>query len=224
MNVGAPRPRAIVFDLDGTLADTRGDIAQACNHALTAVGRPVLSVDAVARFVGDGARLLVARALGTSAEDPLAREAFEHFDAFYAAHAADLSGWMPGARESVDACRRHGVRVALATNKPRGATLALVHALELSSYLDAIVAGGDGPLKPDPAPVLGALAPLGVSPADAWMVGDGPQDITAGRAAGVWTLGVLGGFATEGALREAGPAWVLRSLRDFPELLDSVLS
>jgi phosphoglycolate phosphatase len=214
-----PRPRAIVFDLDGTLADTKHDIAAACNHALASVGRPPLAVDVIAAFVGDGARALVARALGLSIGDPLTADAFATFSSYYAEHSADLSGWMPGARDALDASRDLGLLVALATNKPRSATVPLVAALGMTAYFDAIYAGGDGPLKPDPAAITGALAPMGVSPRDAWVVGDGPQDIRAGAGAGAFTVAVKGGFASESALREAKPHVLLGSLVELPALL-----
>ena len=82
-----------------------------------------------------------------------------------------------------------------------------------------VVAGGDGPLKPDPAPIRAALDPLGVRPSDAWVVGDGPQDIAAGKAAGAETVAVLGGFGVEAEIREAGPDHVIASLHGLAALL-----
>jgi phosphoglycolate phosphatase len=212
--------RAIVFDLDGTLADTRLDIAAACNHALVALGRAPQSVDAIVGFVGDGSRTLVARAFELPTDDPVVREAFEIFSTFYAEHAADHSSWMPGARDALEACAH--LPLALATNKPRSATLPLLEALGVTHRFRAVVAGGDGPLKPDPAAIRAALAPLGVAPEDAWVVGDGPQDIGAGRAAGTWTVGVLGGFASDSALRNARPDRILPSLSHLAALLHEV--
>ena len=212
-------PKAVVFDLDGTLADTRLDIAAACNHALTSVGRQAKTVDEVVAFVGDGSRVLVARALGLPEDDAVTATAFASFSAYYAAHAADHATWMRGAREALEACEHAGVQLALATNKPRSATLPLLDALGITARFKVVVAGGDGPLKPDPASIRAAVGPLGVPPEAAWVVGDGPQDIGAGRAAGAWTVAVLGGFAQEAALREAGPHYVLESLAGFAALL-----
>jgi len=210
-------PRAIVFDLDGTLADTRLDIAAACNHALGCVGRGGRSVEEIAGMVGDGARALVARALGLATNDPLTDETLGHFNAYYPAHAADHATWMPGAREALDACAH--LPLAVATNKPRAATVPLLEALGLAPRFKVVVAGGDAPLKPDPAGILAALAALGVRPDEAWIVGDGPQDIGAGKAAGAVTVAVLGGFGREAALREARPDRLLPSLHALPELL-----
>jgi len=213
-------PRAVVFDLDGTLADTRLDIAAACNHALTSLGRPARSVDEISLLVGDGARALVSRAFGHPPDDPRTDEAVGMFNEYYRRHPAAHVRWMPGAREALLACG--AVPVALATNKPRAVTVPLLEALGLGARFRAVVAGGDGPLKPDPSSIHAALAPLGVAAEDAWVVGDGPQDVGAGRAAGAWTVGVLGGFLSERALRDARPDRVLQSLHDFAKLLAEV--
>jgi HAD superfamily hydrolase (TIGR01509 family) len=210
------RPSAIVFDLDGTLADTREDIAAGCNHALVAMGRAPLPVSEIAKFVGDGGQSLVARAFGLSPEDPLVARALAAYNGYYVDHPANV-GWMPGAREALDACA--GIPLALATNKGRLTTLRVLRALDLESRFGTVVAGGDGPLKPDPAAIVAALAPLGVAAKDAWVVGDGPQDIGAGRAAGAYTIAVTGGFAREDVLRAALPDRVLASLHELPALL-----
>jgi len=212
-------PRAVVFDLDGTLADTRVDIAAACNHVLISLGRRPRSVDDISGFVGDGARLLLARALDTSPTGPLLDGALARFHDYYPHHAADHAAWMPGAREALDACAALSLPLSLATNKPRNATLPLLDALGMGSRFRVIVAGGDGPLKPDPAAIRSALGPMGVEPHDAWVVGDGPQDIGAGKAAGAWTVAVLGGFASEERLRAERPDRVIASLHDLIELL-----
>ncbi len=215
-------PRAIVFDLDGTLADTRRDIAAACNHALTAVGRPTLPVEVVAGYVGDGARMLLARALGVGAADPLVDAAMPHWSEYYVAHVADFSSLMPGVQEALGACAP--LQLALATNKPRAATVALLDALGLSGRFQSVFAGGDGPMKPDPRVIHQALLPLGVHARDAWVVGDGPQDVGAGKGAGAETVAVLGGFGKESDLRSSEPSLVITSLFELPQLLELALS
>jgi phosphoglycolate phosphatase len=228
--------RAILFDLDGTLIDSRQDIARSCNFALASVGRPPLDVDVIGGFVGDGARALLARALGFSTPDETPEEAprtlaraLAAFEEFYAAHGAEHTTWMRGARESLETLSDRPV--AIVTNKPRAATLAVLDALGARRLFCAIVAGGDGPLKPDPRAVTMALdrihriegtdaGPRGdLEPADAWMIGDGPQDVLAGRAAGCRTIGVRGGIASESALLAAEPDVVLGSLLELPALV-----
>ncbi len=210
-----PRALAVLFDLDGTLVDSRRDIALACNFGLQAVGRPPLEEEDIVGYVGDGSRVLMARALGMAPEDaassPVFARAFEQFNAFYASHAGH-STWMPGAKEAVEALVDRPL--GLVTNKPRAAALAVLDALGVRQRFSAIVAGEDAPLKPDPGSIRAALErmPADVRAADAWMVGDGPQDILAGRAAGCVTVGVRGGFATEAALADARPDATLDSL------------
>jgi phosphoglycolate phosphatase len=210
-------PKGIVFDLDGTLADTRLDVAAACNHGLVCVGRAPLSSDLIGTFVGDGARVLMSRALGLEPDNPVTSDALGHFHTYYGAHPATFSRLMPGAAEVLDACA--ALPLAVVTNKPRAPTVPLIQALGLAPHLKALVAGGDGPLKPDPAPLLAALARMGVAANDCWMVGDGPQDVRAGRAAGMTTVGVLGGFAQEAALRASEPDVIVPSLFGLVELM-----
>lgn len=217
--------RAIVFDLDGTLVDSRGDIAAACNHALATLGRMALPETEIAQFVGDGSRILLARALRLDPLDP--REegeidiALVAFNRYYAAHPATYSRWMPGAREVLTALS--SLPLALATNKPRGATMALLEALGAVTFFRTIVAGGDGPLKPNPHAIRAALAPLDVAPHDAWVVGDGVQDVGAARAAGAVSIAVLGGFASDETLRASSPDVILSAIRDLPPLVARAL-
>jgi 2-phosphoglycolate phosphatase len=217
------KPRAIVFDLDGTLIESRGDIAAACNHALEASGRAALPVEIVRTYVGDGARMLVARAFGLSPDaDPDADEvsrALAHFHAYYQAHPVKYTHLLPGASEVLAALDAAGIAVALATNKPRKTTLLVLDALGLTSRFGAIAAGGDGPLKPHPFAVELVLRQLGIDPRDAWMVGDGPQDVGAGKAAGTTTIGVLEGFVEPARLRDAKPDLVLATLHELLPLL-----
>lgn len=215
------KPRAVLFDLDGALIDSRGDIAAACNHALVAAGRPPLPDATIAGFVGDGARALLARAFGIARDAPDMERHVADWSAYYAAHPVDRTTWMPGAREALDALRARGARIGLATNKLRAVTLAIVRALGVESLFDAIWAGGDGALKPAPDCVRALTAALGVGAGETWLVGDGVQDVGAANAAGCASIAVLGGFHAEEKLRAAGPTIVLASMRDLVPLYDS---
>jgi phosphoglycolate phosphatase len=210
-------PRAIVFDLDGTLVDSRRDIAAACNHALVASGRAELPESTIAGFVGDGARVLLSRAFGVDAASETIDRALVPFNRYYATHAAVFSRWMPGAQEVLAALAH--LPLAIATNKPREATMALLDALGVSSLFASIVCGGEGPLKPSPEAIVRALAPTGVSPPDAWVVGDGVQDIGAAKAAGATSVAVLGGFTAEEKLRAAAPDAVIGGLAELLPLI-----
>ncbi|HWL87244.1 MAG TPA: HAD-IA family hydrolase [Polyangiaceae bacterium] len=214
-------PGAVIFDLDGTLIDSRTDIAATCNHALITHGRAPLPADRIRTFVGDGARLLLSRAFALAPDSPDLEAPLAAFHAFYLAHPVVHTTLLPGAPEALDACRDAGAKRILVTNKPHETTLRVLDVLGLQSTFDAIRGGGNGPLKPNPFALLAALEQVGVAPARAWMVGDGPQDIGAGKAARcAATIGVLEGFVDPARLHAAGPDVVLRSLHEFPALLD----
>jgi len=204
------RPEAVAFDLDGTLIDSRLDIAAACNHVLASEGRPPLDVKVIATFVGDGVRALVSRAFAMPLESP-ALDALERaFVERYAAHAVEQTTWMPGALDAMDALR--GTPLAVVTNKARAVTLAILDALDAGGRFAFVYAGGDGPLKPRPEPVLAVGRALAVPVEALWVVGDGDQDLLSARAAGAVAIGVLGGFGTEARLRASRPDALLPSL------------
>jgi phosphoglycolate phosphatase len=212
------RPAAILFDLDGTLVDSKRDIAEALNAALAAVDRRTLPLEDVARMIGDGARMLCARGLGEEASDAaLLERTLDAFHVAYRAHPCIHTTLLPGADEALalDAKR------ALVTNKPRAVTLLLLEHLGVLGAFDAIYAGGDGPLKPAPDGVQKVLATLGVPASLAWLVGDGPQDVLAGRAAGCFTIAVPG-IAEQEHVLAANPDRVIASLHELAPLLRAV--
>jgi 2-phosphoglycolate phosphatase len=210
-------PRAVAFDLDGTLIDSRLDIAAACNHVLASRGRAPLEPDVIATFVGDGVRALVSRAFGLPMASPEVDPLERAFVARYAAHPADHTTWMPGALDALAAL--DGTPVALLTNKARAVTLAVLDALGASTRFAFVYAGGDGPLKPRPEPVVAVAHALAVPVEELWVVGDGEQDLLSARAAGAVAIAVLGGFGAEAKLREARPDAVLGSLAELAPLL-----
>jgi phosphoglycolate phosphatase len=210
-------PRAIAFDLDGTLIDSRRDIAAACNHALVAAGRPPLPLDVIITFVGDGVRALVARAFGLSDDDPALDPHVAATIAYYEAHPVDGTVFLPGALEALDAADH--LPVALVTNKARPVTLAVLDGLGVRGRFAFVYAGGDGPLKPSAEPVVACARALTIDVRSLWVVGDGDQDVRAARAAGAVAVGVLGGFTQEEKLRAADPDVVLAAIGDLPRLL-----
>lgn len=177
------------FDLDGTLVDTAPDLAHAANHALALAGRPALPVAQVARFVGGGARLMLARALAATSDDAaenaaLTERFFPDLIACYADHIADRSRPYAGVADALDRLRDAGARLAVCTNKREHLARALIAALGWEERFVAIV-GGDsaGALKPDPAPLAAMVARAGGG--RTLFVGDSDNDTRAARALGL---------------------------------------
>jgi len=197
-------PRALLFDLDGTLVDSVPDLAAALAILLAERGRPPLGIAAVTAMVGDGAAKLVERALAASGAGgtPLG-PALDRFLALYEANATRLTRVYDGVPEGLGALADAGWRLALCTNKPERATRAVLEALGLAPHF-AVVLGGDSlpTRKPDAGPLLAALDRLGVAPSRAAMVGDHANDVLAARNAG--TAAILArygyGAATLGSL------------------------
>ncbi len=179
---------ALVFDLDGTLIDSRADIAAAVNHTLSRLGYATLPLEQVMGYVGDGAGHLIMRAAGLPSDSPELQTMLDQFLEYYTAHAADQTAWMPGALASLDALAMYPL--AVCTNKPRATTLAVLGAFGALGRFASIVAGGDLPaLKPDPLPLLEIAKQLHCAPTELVVVGAGPQDIEAGKRAGAYTIG-----------------------------------
>jgi phosphoglycolate phosphatase len=211
-------PRAVVFDLDGTLLDTRGDIAFALNAALQHTGRAPMSVDEIIRNVGDGARTLCARSLSLPENDPAVDVLVERFLAFYAEHPVAHTKWMPGAARVLDAVQP--MPIALCTNKSRAVTEAILGALGIRTRFAAIVAGGDMPeKKPAPGPIFACARALGVDSEALIVIGDGDQDVLAGRRAGSRTVAVANGFCPRERLLAARPDILLEQISEFPAIL-----
>ncbi|MCB9606979.1 MAG: HAD-IA family hydrolase [Polyangiaceae bacterium] len=214
---------ALGFDLDGTLVDSLEDIRAALNACLRELGKSEVDSRAARGFIGDGATLLLARALGWQHDEPRLPQLVERFQEHYAQAPARHNRWMPGAEAALALGERLGVPLGICTNKPRKATLALLQALDVERHLSGLVCGGDLPeKKPDPAPILALAEQLSVSPGQLVFVGDGPQDVLAAKAAGAISVGVLGGIADEARLREAEPDHLLRDLIGVERLLSAL--
>lgn len=209
--------RPLVFDLDGTLIDSRRDIAAACNFALRASGRAELPLEVIVGFVGHGALALLKEAVGEVEKQELL-VLFRHFQDYYGQHPTEFNAFMPGSLEAIS--RNQGRAIALCTNKPWSLTELVLQSLGWDRAFDAVVAPSESEQKkPHPEPLQKVAALLGVPPESLIMIGDAPPDIGAGRAVGAHTIAVLGGFASEAVLLEAGPDVILESLLDLPGYL-----
>src|SRR5262245_29676159 len=136
-------PRGVVFDLDGTLIDSSGDIVTAVNHALEVHDKPRVPAGTLLRFVGDGARVLCARAAGLPEKHADVDAFLESYLEYYLEHPTDHTRWMPNARSVLDDLRHY--RLAIVTNKPRSTTDVVLGRLGVRSLFSAVVAAGDTP-------------------------------------------------------------------------------
>ena len=196
----ARRPRGVIFDLDGTLADSLEDIASAMNRTLAGHGFPVHPISAYRTFVGEGVRKLVERALPPGSEH--LRDAFlAAYQADYAEHLLDATRLFPGIPEVLDGLSAAGVPMGVLSNKTDLPTREMVEALCGRWKFGAVVGERPGvPRKPDPSSALALADALGAPPEAVAFVGDTSVDMLTARAASMRPVGVLWGFRPEEVL------------------------
>ena len=189
-------PQVFIFDLDGTLLDTLGDLAASVNHALRTHGMPEHSLDDVRRFVGNGIRLLMERAVPGGAANPLFDAAFDTFRSHYMAHSLDTTRPYDGIPEMLAELRRRGCRTAVVSNKYYAATQELCRHFFADTIEVAIGEHEAAGIRKKPAPdtVNEALRQLGVGREHAVYVGDSDVDIATAAASGMPCVSVLWGF------------------------------
>ena len=200
MSAAKPRfaPRAVLFDLDGTLLDTIADLAEAANRMLAELGRPLRPQDEIHRFVGKGIPNLVRRCL---TEDSAASEAeIAAAVAVFRRHYTVVNGiharLYPGVDATLQAMRARGLRLAVVTNKAEAFTLPLLARTGIAGYFDTVVSGDTLAVKkPDPAVLHLACARIGVSAGEALMIGDSANDALAAQGAGMPVLLVTYGYS-----------------------------
>jgi phosphoglycolate phosphatase len=186
--------RAVIFDLDGTLVDSVGDIADAMNHALTQHGVPTHPEAAYLRMVGDGVKELVRRAVPVGRED-LHAPVLETWRAYYDTHLVDRTRPYPGIPGMLTALAETGIRMAVLSNKSDSFVKRLVETLLPGVPFAAVYGERPGvPRKPDPMGALTLAAELGVEPGACGFVGDTAVDMDTARAAGMYGVGVAWGF------------------------------
>jgi len=196
------RPKAVLFDLDGTLLDTLPGLAASVNAVLRAHGEPERTLDEVRRFVGNGVRKLVARAAKGGEDRPDYTELLAEYRAHYLAHASEGSAPYPGIPELLAALRARGVKLGVVTNKDEDAARALMDKFFPGAF-DVVCGGNAGRApKPDPATPRAALAALGVAPAEALYAGDTDVDAATARGTGMDLRLCSWGFRARGDLEK----------------------
>jgi len=197
------RIRALVFDLDGTLIDSKQDLVLSVNATLKAIGRAELPEDVVASYVGSGAPVLIGRALGGSPDSQQLQGALKYFLSHYEEHKLDHTRAYPGIREAL--FKLEGTPMAVLTNKPANASVRILEGLGLASFFKVIYGGNSfATKKPDPQGARAVLRDLHVAAEESAMVGDSEVDVQTARNAGMISAIVNFGFGSHD--REKYPA------------------
>ncbi|TSC28455.1 HAD family hydrolase [Corallococcus sp. Z5C101001] len=203
--------RAVLFDLDGTLVDSLGDIATAMNHALVAHGLPPHPEAAYLRFVGEGVAMLAERATGGAIPE-LQRRVLATYHAYYDTHLFDRTVAYPGVADALLVLARDGLRLGVLSNKSDDFVKRLVARFLPGVPFAGVYGERPGiPRKPDPTAALALARELGVAPDACGFVGDTSVDMDTARAAGMYGVGVTWGFRTEAELHAHGARAVVSS-------------
>src|SRR5579863_6824809 len=185
--------KALLFDLDGTLIDSKQDLVLSVNATLRSLGREELPADLVASYVGSGAPALIRRALGGLPDSEEFQRALQFFLAYYEQHKLDFTRAYPGVQEALQQLR--DIPMVVLTNKPVNISVRILEGLGLASFFQAIYGGNSFPTKkPDPLGANTILTQLRVAPQEAVMVGDSEVDVQTARNAGMISAIVNFGF------------------------------
>jgi phosphoglycolate phosphatase len=209
-----------LFDLDGTLIDSLADITHSLNFALVQLDLRPLTESQVADFVGDGIQKLVERALcettGGNPSNILVQDGIMLFGEEYRGHLLDKTRLYPHVKEALNSLS--WARFAVVSNKPESLARRILEGLGIANRF-SIILGGDSiqNRKPDPEPLLKAMDICGALPAETAMIGDSVVDIQAGKAAGVTTCGILGGYRSGDELRAAGCDLIISDLLELAQ-------
>ncbi|WP_279480028.1 phosphoglycolate phosphatase [Aureimonas sp. SK2] len=212
-------PRAVLFDLDGTLVDSLPDIHAALNQTLESLGEPPFTLEAVGRMVGQGVQVLVGRAyealdkeIDLATRDKIA----ERYLAIYSARATELTTLNAGATDCVRILAERGIPLGVVTNKPGAETADILAHFGLADRMAVVVGGDAGPRKkPAPDLLIHACRELGIEPGQALFVGDSENDVEAAKGAGMAVIAMRGGYTATG-VEGLGADLVLDRLDEIP--------
>jgi phosphoglycolate phosphatase len=217
--IPASKLRLIVFDLDGTLIDSGADLFASVNAMLRNFDRPPLPQAVIASYIGDGAPLLVRRALGDPDDQAFFEAALSYFISYYHDHKLDHTQVYPGVFQALDELRRHaeGERsMAVLTNKPIRPSQAICEALGLVPYFFRIYGGNSfATKKPDPEGLHALMREAGAAAEETLMIGDSAVDILTARNAGTWSMGCTYGLSPH-TLEDVDADCLVDSVAEWP--------
>ena len=221
MTASKPHPvRALIFDLDGTLIDSKRDLIHSVNAMLGEMGRARLDEETISGYIGHGAPLLVSRALGSTAKEDELRRALQFFLAYYEEHKMDSTCAYPGIPDALAALSRKKVPMAVLTNKPVKISVRILESLGLASYFRVIYGGNSFETKkPDPFGANKILTEFGAQPRETMIVGDSEVDVQTARNAGTIAAAVNYGFGVHDRTQHPADIY-LDKLSDLVPLLD----
>lgn len=204
-----------IFDLDGTLIDSRQDLANSVNAMLTEAGRAPLEHPVIFSYVGNGAPVLVRKALGPDASDEQVAHSLKYFIDYYRDHAMDNTKFYPGVREALDRLHAGGAQLAILTNKPVRISESIMNALGVASMLFRVYGGNSFEhKKPNPIGIDTLRKEAAIDAEQTWMVGDSIVDMQTARNAGVHSCGVTYGLQPE-TLGGCPPDLLVDRMQDF---------
>jgi phosphoglycolate phosphatase len=215
--------KLLIFDLDGTLIDSREDLANSINAMLKHFGKKELPHEVIASYIGDGAPMLVRRSLGDPDDENFVQDAVLYFMGWYREHKLDNTYVYEGVKESLDAIQksRDGelLKMAVLSNKPVGPSRAIVEALGLSQYFFQVYGGNSfHTKKPDPTGVQALLEEAEVAAEETVIIGDSDIDVLTARNSGIYSVGVTYGLAPH-TLEDAPPDVLIDSPRELALVL-----
>ena len=214
--MGSVRP-VLIFDLDGTLVDSKKDLTASVNHTRYQFDLPGLTEEEIARFIGNGALTMIRRALGPHGSEANVQAGLQMFLSHYRAHMLDSTTLYSGVRETLD--RLSDCRLAVLTNKPIKFSCAMLDGLGVYKYFAAVYGGNSfDHKKPDPVGVYQILSDTKGSRDRTWMIGDSSVDVLTGRNAGIKTCGVTYGYATE-TFKDAPPDFLIDRFSELEGLV-----
>jgi phosphoglycolate phosphatase len=207
----------LIFDLDGTLIDSRLDLAHSVNATREYAGRTPLEHDLIYSYVGEGAPVLIKRALGPDASEAEVADALQFFLDYYRNHALDYTVLYPGVRDSLERLHGAGEKLAVLTNKPVRISWLVVNGLGIGNLFFQLYGGNSFEFKkPHRIGIDTLRAEAGATAEETWMVGDSYVDILTARNAGVASCGVAWGFQPE-TFREYPPDVLVERMEDFAD-------
>lgn len=211
----------LIFDLDGTLVDSKKDLTASVNYVRARFALQPLSESEIAGFIGDGAQMLIQRALGAGATEGDVQSGLQLFLTYYREHMLDTSVLYPGVHETLECLSDCGL--AVLTNKPIRFSRTMLEGLGILHHFAAVYGGNSFERKkPDPIGVFQILQDTNSQLEKAWMIGDSAVDVITGRSAGVRTCGVTWGYAAE-TFQQSPPDHLIHRFQELEPLVRGVL-